>query len=113
MPGLWLEAGLWSDKTNLKEKHLQVRIKAAELNFVDGNILVTPYTTNEMLPVLKRASAVIVEEGGIGSHAAIVGLALEIPVVVGAENATFILKNGSVVTIDANRGIVYYGATKI
>lgn len=82
-------------------------------NFVEGNILVVPFTTNAMLPVLKRASAIIVEEAGIGTHAATVGLALEIPVIVGAENATLILKNGSVVTIDADRGIVYYGVTKV
>lgn len=91
-------------------------VKTAEeaLNsFAEGEILVAPFTTNEMLPVIKRASAVVVEEGGIGSHAATVGLTLEIPVVVGAENATQILKSGSVVTIDADRGIVYYGATKV
>ncbi len=82
-------------------------------NFEDGNILVAPNTTNDMLPILKRASAIIVEEEGIGSHAAIVGLALEIPVIVAAANATQILKGGSVVTIDPERGIVYYGATKI
>lgn len=87
--------------------------KEANENFVEGNILVVPFTTNDMLPALKRASAVIVEEAGIGTHAAIVGLALEIPVVVGAENATLILKSGSVVTIDADRGIIYYGITKV
>ena len=82
-------------------------------SFVEGNILVVPYTNNEMLPVMKRSSAIIVEEGGIGSHAAIVGLTLEIPVIVGAENATQILKNGSVVTIDSDRGIVYYGTSRV
>ena len=87
--------------------------KEAQENFQDGNILVAPFTTNEMLPVLKRASAIIVEEGGVGTHASIVGLALEIPVIVGAENATQILKSGSVVTIDTERGLVYYGATNI
>lgn len=85
----------------------------AKRQFAEGNILVTPYTNNEMLPYLKRASAIITEEAGIGSHAAIVGLALEIPVIVGTENATQILKHGSVVTVDADRGIVYYGATRI
>ena len=84
----------------------------ANRNFRDGNILVAPSTSNEMLSAIKRASAIIVEEAGIGSHAAIVGLALEIPVIVAAENATQILKSGSVVTIDAARGIVYYGVTK-
>ncbi|MCX8132056.1 MAG: pyruvate kinase [Clostridia bacterium] len=85
----------------------------ADNTFTDGNILVVPFTNNAMLPVMKRASAIITEEGGIGSHAAIVGLTLEIPVVVGADNATHILKSGSVVTIDSSRGIVYYGATKV
>lgn len=88
-------------------------VEEAKMDFADGSILVVPFTNNDLLPVMKRASAIIVEEGGIGSHAAIVGLTLEIPVVAGAANATHILKTGSVVTIDANRGIVYYGATKI
>jgi len=84
-------------------------LEEAEKSFIDGNIIVAPYTNNEMLPLLKRASGIIVEEGGIDSHAATIGLTLEIPVVVGAENATKILKTGSVVTIDSGKGIVYYG----
>lgn len=88
-------------------------VDEAKEKFTEGSILVLPYTNNDLLPVMKRASGLIVEEGGIGSHAAIVGLALEIPVVVGAANVTQILKNGSVVTIDADRGLVYYGASKI
>ncbi|RCX19284.1 pyruvate kinase [Anaerobacterium chartisolvens] len=85
----------------------------AEATFVDGNILVVPSTNNSMMNIMRRASAIITEEGGIGSHAAIAGLALEIPVIIAAENAGQILKSGSVVTIDAGRGIVYYGATMI
>lgn len=84
-------------------------VEEADENFSDGNILVVPYTTNELLPIIKRASALVVEEGGQNSHAATVGLALEIPVIIGAENATKILKMGSVVTVDAERGIVSYG----
>jgi pyruvate kinase len=87
--------------------------KEAEEVFQEGNILVAPYTTNEMLPILKRASAIVVEESGHNTHAAVVGLALEIPVVTGAENATLILKRGSVVTVDSDRGIIYYGSAKI
>lgn len=85
----------------------------AKNNFVEGNIIVAPYTNNDMLPILKRASGIIVEEGGLGSHAATVGMALDIPVIIGAENATQILRSGSVVTIDSDRGIIYYGATKV
>lgn len=87
--------------------------KEAEEVFQEGNILVAPYTTNDMLPILKRASAIVVEESGHNTHAAVVGLALEIPVVTGAENATLILKRGSVVTVDSDRGIIYYGSAKI
>jgi pyruvate kinase len=84
--------------------------KEAEEIFEDGNILVAPYTTNEMLPILRRCSAIIVEEGGSDVHAAIVGMALEIPVITEADNATQILKKGSVVTVDSDKGIVYYGS---
>ncbi len=80
--------------------------KEALENFCDGNILVVPFTDNSMLPIIKRAAAIVVEEGGQASHTATVGLALDIPVIVGAENATKILKSGSVVTVDAERGLV-------
>lgn len=75
-------------------------------NFVAGDIVVVPETTNEMLPELKSAKAVIAEQGGSNSHAAIVGLTLEIPVIVNAANATEILKNGAVVEVDAENGTV-------
>ena len=87
-------------------------LKEAEESFKDENILVMPYTSNEILGVMKRASAIIVEESGTNVHAGVVGMALEIPVISGAENATRILKNGSVVTVDSERGIVYYGSRK-
>ena len=75
-------------------------------NFVAGDIVVVPETTNEMLPELKSAKAGIAEQGGSNSHAAIVGLTLEIPVIVNAANATEILKNGAVVEVDAENGTV-------
>lgn len=56
-----------------------------------------------------RASALVTEEHGIGNHAATVGMSLDIPVVIGANNAVKILKSGSVVTVDARRGIVFSG----
>jgi pyruvate kinase len=80
--------------------------KEALEKFIDGNILVVPYTNNDMLPAIKRASAIVVEEEGQTCHAATVGMALDIPVIVGAGNATKILKSGSVVTVDAERGLV-------
>ena len=53
----------------------------------------------------------IVEEGGITSHAAVVGIAQDIPVVVGAKDATSTVVDGELVTIDPRRGIVYRGQT--
>jgi pyruvate kinase len=76
--------------------------------FIEGRILVVPYTTNDMMPMIKNASALIVEESGANNHAATVGMALDIPVIVGAENASSILKSGCVVTVDADRGVVHY-----
>ncbi|HOJ09909.1 MAG TPA: pyruvate kinase [Clostridiales bacterium] len=88
-------------------------LEEAKKNFKKGNILVTLSTNNDMLSILKMASGIIVEEGGINVHASIVGLALEIPVIIGASNATKILKTGSVVTVDSDRGIVYYGGNRV
>ena len=75
-------------------------------NFKNGDILVLPYTNNDMIPFLKNASAIIVEEAGMDSHAVTLGLSLDIPVIVGAENAMNILKSGSFVTVDSNNGVV-------
>ena len=63
-------------------------------------------TTNDMLPLLKRAGGIIAQQDGMNSHAAIVGLSLDIPVIIGAQNATNVLRTGAVVTLDAERGVV-------
>lgn len=81
-------------------------------NFREGDILVIPYTSNNILSLMKKASGIICELDGVNSHAAVVGLALEKPVIVGAKNATSILKSGTTVTLDAGRGIVYTGIKK-
>ena len=85
--------------------------KQAEEHFQNGDILVLRKATNRILPLLKKASAIIVEEEGVTSTAAIVGLTLDIPVLTGAVGATSILKSGTTVTIDPNRGLVYSGIT--
>lgn len=81
----------------------------AMAEFRDGDILVIPYTTNDILPQMRRASAIVTEKEGINSHAAIVGLALDKPVIVGAEYATSLLKSGCTVTVDAAKGVVSGG----
>ncbi len=75
-------------------------------HFESGQVLVIPKTSNAIMPLLKNAAGIITEEGGLDSHAATAGLALDIPVIVGAANATFILRSGTSVTVDAEKGIV-------
>ena len=77
--------------------------------FVGGQILVIDKTSNNILPLLKTAAGIITEEDGSDSHAAIVGMTLDIPVIVGAKNATQILHSGTAVTIDADKGLVSSG----
>lgn len=74
--------------------------------FNKGDILVIPQTCNDIMRVLKSASGIITEQGDASSHAAVVGATLEIPVIVGAQGATSLLKRGTTVTLDAKKGIV-------
>ena len=71
-----------------------------------GEVLVVTSTNNDMLDALRTASAIIAEEPGLNSHAAIVGLMLEKPVIVGASGATRILQDGMRISVDAERGII-------
>ncbi|MDI3257626.1 MAG: pyruvate kinase [Kyrpidia sp.] len=79
----------------------------------EGDILVTIATDADLMPAMERAAAVITEEGGLTSHAAVVGLSLGIPVVVGVANATSILSTGEVVTVDAEHGFIYRGRARV
>lgn len=79
-------------------------------NYKPGDILVIPQTDNSLLPLIKSCAGLVTEQGGENSHAAVVGLALEKPVIVNAESATHLLKSGTTVTVDATRGIVFNGA---
>ncbi|MFO7262774.1 MAG: pyruvate kinase [Bacillaceae bacterium G1] len=76
-------------------------------------ILVTVSTDREMVPAMEKAAAIITEQGGLTSHAAIVGLELGIPVIVGVQNAMQLLEDGMVVTIDSERGYIYNGKAKV
>ncbi len=81
--------------------------------FRDGEILVIPETSNRLLPLLRRASGIICEAPGSDSHAAIAGMTLDIPAIVGASGATRILKSGTTVTVDGKRGLVFTGNTNL
>lgn len=71
-----------------------------------GYILVAPMTTPDLMPAMRKAIAIITDEGGLTSHAAIVSRELGIPCVVGTKVATKVLRNGDTVEVDAARGLI-------
>lgn len=77
----------------------------------DGEILVTAETTPEWRPHLRRAAAVITDEGDASCHAARVAAEEGFPAIVGAEDATTALESGQFVTVDASRGWVFPSVT--
>ncbi len=81
-------------------------IHEVEEKFRAGDVLVVPYTTNELLPYLRKASAIICEESSAESHTATVGLTLDKPVIVAALGATHRLQDGVMVSVDCARGVV-------
>lgn len=82
-------------------------------NFENGDILVTNMTDSSLIPLIARAGALIVEEGGLTSHAAIAALQYRIPAIVGAHEILSMFKSGAVLTVDALAGVVYEGSVSI
>ncbi|MCI2254328.1 pyruvate kinase [Domibacillus sp. PGB-M46] len=78
-----------------------------------GDILVTYGTDREMMPAIEKCSALITEEGGLTSHAAVVGINLGIPVIVDVEGALNTFSDGQEITVDAARGIIYNGHANV
>lgn len=78
-------------------------------NFNPGEILVTAQTNADCVDAMRKAAGIITEEGSMTSHAAVLGLRLGIPVIVGVENATEVIRDGTILTLDVKRGLVYSG----
>lgn len=78
-----------------------------------GDVVVVVSTDRDLVPAMERAAAVITETGGLTSHAAVVGLSLGKPVIVGAEGATKQIQDGTMVTVDPHRGLVYRGQAQV
>ena len=81
--------------------------------FQEGDILMTTMTDASFVPLLAKAGALVVEEGGMTSHAAIAALQFGIPVVVGAQGILSKVRPGEVLTVDALAGVIYEGAVSI
>ncbi|MDD1776080.1 MAG: phosphoenolpyruvate synthase [Candidatus Methanomethylicus sp.] len=77
--------------------------------FQAGEILITEMTSPDWAPAMRKAKAIVTNSGGKTCHAAIVSRELGIPCVVGAGNATTVIKTGQVITVDATHGLVYDG----
>lgn len=82
-------------------------------DFKAGEILVTEMTAPDWVPVMKKAKGIITDAGGMTCHASIVSRELGIPCIVGTKSCgdagTVVIKNGTVVTLDASHGVVYTG----
>ena len=79
----------------------------------DRAILVTDMTTPDFVPAMKKAAAIVTNTGGMTSHAAIVSRELGIPCIVGTRNATGLLAEGQIVTVDGTHGIIYEGKVEL
>lgn len=79
-------------------------------NFNRGEILVAPRTSADFVEAIRKASGVITEEESLTSHAAVIGLRLGVPVIVGVKKATEVIRDGAILTLDMQRGLIYSGA---
>jgi pyruvate kinase len=77
--------------------------------FNPGEILVAPCTSADHIDAIRKAAGVVTEDSSLTSHAAVIGLRLGIPVLVGVKNATGMIRDGELVTLDMQRGLVYAG----
>jgi pyruvate,water dikinase len=72
----------------------------------EGNVLIASMTTPEMVPIMKKAAAFVTDEGGVTCHAAIISREMKKPCIIGTKNATQAFKDGDLVEVDAESGIV-------
>lgn len=79
-------------------------------NFNPGDILVAPRTSADFVEVIRKSAGIITEEESLTCHAAVIGLRLGVPVIVGVKKATQVIRDGSILTMDMQRGLVYSGA---
>ncbi|MEM4422047.1 phosphoenolpyruvate synthase [Pyrobaculum sp.] len=92
------------------EAKVCLTLEDAKRKLKRGDILVTKMTDPDWVPYMRIAAAIVTDEGGRTSHAAIVSRELGIPAVVGTGNATSVLKDGVVYTVDGSKGVVMLGA---
>ncbi|NME06605.1 pyruvate kinase [Psychrobacillus sp. BL-248-WT-3] len=87
--------------------------KELEGQDTSNSIIVTIGSDKDMVPAIENCKGLITEEGGLTSHAAVVGLSFGIPVIVGVQDATKLIENGQELTLDAESGVIYSGQASI
>ena len=102
-----LVGGQIGNKGKAQGKVRIVKREEVELASIDeGDVLVCTMTTPEYIPLMKKASAFVTDMGGILCHAAIISRELKKPCIIGAKIATQVLKDGDLVEVDADNGVV-------
>lgn len=104
--GIIASKGYYKGRVKLIKTIFSDNIKKEILKFKKGEVLVAQTTGPELMHILQKAGAIITDEGGMMSHAAIVSREFGIPCIVGARIATRVLKDNDIVEVDANSGIV-------
>ena len=101
--GLGASAGIVSGRVRI------LADPSEEDQFLEGEILVAPMTSPDWVPLMKRAAALVTDRGGITCHAAIVSRELGLPCIVGTSEATSLLHDGDIITVDGSAGTVRLG----
>jgi len=79
-------------------------------NFNPGSILVVSSTNADYVEAIRKAAGIVTEDDSLTSHAAVIGLRLGVPVIVGVKNATSVIRDGTLLTLDVQRGVVFSGS---
>jgi pyruvate kinase len=102
--GIGIGQGSVSGRARVAHKGMDVG------NFNPGEILVARSTSADFVEAIRKASGVVTEDDNLTGHAAVIGLRLGVPVIVGVKNATDVIRDGAILTLDTQRGLVYSGA---
>lgn len=100
--------GIGQGSVSGRARVIQTALEAGQFN--PGEILVVPQTSADFVEAIRKASGIITEDDSLTSHAAVIGLRLGVPVIVGVKNATQLIQDGAILTLDMQRGLVYSGA---
>lgn len=106
LKGVSARPGKYTGKVSILGSNDIEKTRFLRSNFAQGDVLVTEMTQPNIMDIARRAGAIVTDEGGMLSHAAIISREFGIPCIVGTRNATKVLKDGDMVEVDADKGMV-------